>query len=154
MIEPTNKEFKKEFKYDLSYFFEYAFNGQTKKANYLIIQAPKMKVACYTSILEREFFKAIENVPKDEGQGQTKNKKQDSTSASDYTMLLSAYGDIQKCYEALTKILVDGINESAVCKIDGIEKITESLIEELSLTDIKNILGEYYENFLITSLQN
>jgi hypothetical protein len=141
----------KEFKYNLIDGFEYASNGIVKKSYCLTIKAPKMKVACYTAILEREFFKAMENVPKNEQQD--KNSKSDALKASDYTMLLSAYGDIQKCYDALTKILIDGRFENAVCKIDDLEKMTESLIEELSLTDIKNVLGEYYRNFLLTSLQ-
>jgi hypothetical protein len=158
-------KFTESFEYELSYALDYAFDGEMRQGSKLVVFAPSYKIGQYAALIEQEFSKAmfefsktLANMPQQDGATETQQstKRIESTEMSAQelqaiiTMLFSS-ADIDKCFVALQKILTFEQSGKAMCLVDGLEKLTVPLMEQLKYVDIKNILALYIENFINTS---
>jgi len=148
--------FKTSFEYELKYPFEYADNGQTKNAKTLTISAPRGNVRNYTSQL-KELLRDTSNIDLSKLPAQkedNKNAKEEKMDTAEKVIQnLTLLKNLANASNVLRQILIEGIGDKANCRIDGTIKLTNSLYNDISDEDIDNILGEYYLNFMTTSLK-
>lgn len=161
----SNKpKFTESFEYELSYALDYAMDGEMRQGSKLVIFAPNYKIGQYAALIEQEFSKAMFEFSKtmaamnpgtpDVQQAPPPKSESNEMSAQELqaiiTMLFSS-ADIDKCFVALQKILTFEQAGKAMCLVDGLEKLTMPLMEQLKYVDVKNILAMYIENFISTS---
>ena len=149
-------EFVTDFRYDLKQPFSYSCGGDQKEATHLIIYAPTNKVMQYISVIEKEYNKALFELQEKMGDKLEESREkstvtQDTDSSEMTSMLVSAFGDLMNCYNALKKILGYKQGQNGMCYIDGVEPMTEALVESMGVADTKLLLGKYIENFISTS---
>ena len=76
--------------------------------------------------------------------------EEESTKESILQQLLGGNADVKKCMRSLKNILLSKPNGPMAC-IDENIQLTETIFNDFSFLDTKNILGEYILNFLLTS---
>ncbi len=149
------KELITEFKYDLQQSFEYSAHGEIKQASFIIVKMPTGRLKEQVSIIDQEFQKAMayleNNFPELMKDG--KDKKEESEEKEEKENIISkalaaGNSDLNKCYNALKKILTSGIGDYVTCKIDDDVRFGSDNFENMSMKDINNILGRYIESFL------
>jgi len=133
--------------YELKTSFKYAKGGDNEDATFLDISSPSNKVIKHVTLIEKQLFKAINNVAKETDE--QRGSKDEKVRGEDLIMALaSGDANLEKCYEAFKQIL------TASCSINGDDKFKVEHFERMSYADTKCLLGEYISNFLFTSLAN
>lgn len=149
-------EIKDSFEYSFKKPFKYSNNkagGVEMPSVNIVVQCPSKKVLKSLSVLESEFMQAIQKAQQFAGSinqeavnQEAINQENDKAElkGSDAVMAIVSYGDISKCYDNLETIL------SKTALIDGEQPYTTAM--DISPYDLKGLLGEYLENFILPSL--
>jgi hypothetical protein len=142
---------KTSFEYELSQPIKYTEKGDFTEGQLLVFYAPSMKSIGIASKLKQGFIKALKPFMDDSSQGKkTTNRNQSKeASASEWVLLLMLSDvDMSEIYEHFQSLLC----EPGICKIEDSKDMTKSVLENISIADMENLLGEYAQNFLLSSL--
>jgi len=151
-------KYQVEFTHELKFPLTYALNGESVEAKNITVKAPNNLVSSLVSIIESEMNRAVFEVslkvnkadaPKEDEK--TENETEENKINSVY-MMLSAYGDMNKCLVAFKSIMTFERGGKATALVDGLTKMTSPIYDDLSLPDTKELLIKYILNFLNTSL--
>jgi hypothetical protein len=156
----------KSFNYDLIETIQISKAGQLTEVYSVEVFAPRNNVFKLFSVIDTEYNKAKKNaeahsadvlkgitdeqlelVKKFQNKEQEKEVKQEPYEIVNFMIRHGA--DISKCYEVLGSILTT--NENPIkpsCLIDT-QPMKPLHYSELSMQDVKNLLGLYIENFLV-----
>ena len=141
---------KKTMKYELQSPIEYAHKGNMETASFIEISAPTSKNMSECADLKQAFFQAMpksDNVEKDDKDDKDEGSLDDLDGES-IMMLISMSPNVKlKC------VLVSAIElfSSGIALVDGEEKVTKPILDELTQDDLECMLGEYYLNFILAS---
>lgn len=131
---------KAEFDYTLIEDLSYQVDGNLEKATYITVSAPCMKMRKLAMKLKQYFFRGISSFAAKSAGGAPPKDKLDAQayiaafymSGSDICEVCDLFGDI--------------LLKSA--KVEGKIQMNKLMLEEISQTDLENLLGEYMVNFL------
>lgn len=160
----------KSFKYDFINELEYDYNGDKKIAEYIEITAPSNKQRLYTTVIECAYLNSSEssqhrlmtmmpeekilsviNSVKNAEEIEKESEKliENQTGQQIVNMIMSNIEakKMNAVFDAFEMILKDS------AKLDGLSKFGSALFEKMSNEDTKNMLGEYINNFFVTSRQ-
>jgi hypothetical protein len=149
------KKYKTEFVHDLSSPIEYACGGQLLKAKSIQVKCPSFAQMDDLSVLEQEFCKGQMNIVLKLSEMQSKvnmpqqaaqaEKDEDEASLGLVSSLGANGFNLPLAYQKLQLLLTSDKNPAMV---DGREKITPLLFEQLSPLDARMLLGKYLANFI------
>jgi hypothetical protein len=162
---------KESFDYEFIASLNYIKKGEPVRAKKISIKAPTNRNIRELTILEKEFEQSsikmvsmlsqslgkdnFDNIINNRDEFQKKPKKKSESEEpkeqSIIKTLFSGGADIEKCFDILKKIFLNSSNTNPVALIDDTEKLTETIYNDFSYIDIKNILGLYLINFIISS---
>ena len=149
-------ELKKTFDYEFAGDLSYVKDGEQKKAVMLSIKAPTNRNIDDVLVLEQELAKSQMNILSTlkeslgEGGIEKLSKMRDDVDDSEESQntresilqqLMGGGADVKKCMNALKKILLSNPNGSTAF-VDESTKLTETIYNDFSFIDTKNILGE------------
>lgn len=158
------KKYDKSFEYNLLDPIEISKGGNFIEAASIEVFAPRNSVYKYFSVIDAEYNKS-KKVAEVHGSemlsnlDETKLKLIEKIGRPDETneevepidlvnMMQKNEANLEKCYEMLGKILTSNDNPKRVnCLIDT-EHMKITHYQEMSMADIKNILGRYIKYFL------
>lgn len=139
-----------EFIHELKVPFDYAYLGETTKANFITLKAPSGKTP-YRAELKQCFFRALNNdtnATVNTVSVDSDDKKQEIPSGSEIVQLIcmSRHVELSVFLEYGKKLLTSG-----VALIDGETKLTKLLIESMDPDELEEMLGDYMANFILAS---
>jgi hypothetical protein len=149
-------KFKKEFEYILSESFKYSHEGQHLDAKRLLLRAPSAKYLELIGEIQGMYMSAMIKISgminsskreKDNtNQEDTSKKSKDDDGSTTFGLVLSGMNgeEIKKFNQSFIKLFTT----EDICLIDGKEKMTDSLLQEMHYKEVQNIMGEYIKNFL------
>lgn len=135
-----------EFNHTLIRPFRYAFKGEHVEAQFIRLHAPTSRNRKECSLLKQAFFRAIKDAPDaPNGRAQADDQK---VEGDDVMMLISMSQnvDLDAVLEAARKLFTSG-----VAQVDGEEKLTAHLIDQMSLEDLEKMVGDYLAFFTLRS---
>lgn len=125
--------------------FEYSYQGEFKKAEFILLKAPTANNSRYTAKLKQGFYQAIRDFQGDakEQSGDEKNKISGDEMID--AIMMSNSVDFGKYVEDFKSFMCKGI-----ALMNGEEIFKEKLFDNLSENDLMGMMGAYLENFLIS----
>ncbi len=144
-------ELKNEFDFKLNQPLKYTAEGQNAETMSLILIAPSQKDGRLASKLKQGFMRAVKSLQKDNvQQSQTAETSTSKISASEIVMMLYMSDvDVDEYKEIFNELILNGN-----CQLDSKQKLTRPLYEKLPTEETDRMLGEYLENFMMSSLLN
>lgn len=137
-----------EFQYKLKAPFRYAHKGETVEAKFVLLRAPTSKHRRECAVLKQAFFRALRDAPDAQNvSGADAAKREEVTGEEVMTLLaMSSNVDLDNVFEAGRTLLTGG-----VAMLDGEQKMTAPLLDEVSMDDLEGMLGEYLAFFTLRS---
>lgn len=147
-------EIKTEFDFKLSKEIEYHHNGETIKGTFIKLYPPSSKQLKQCTALKQSFFQAMGEIEaqfsgKNPEEVQKVKDKDESISGDDVMSILymSKVDMFKLLLHAKDLFLCRG-----VAKIEGEEKLTSPMVDEMSQDDLEKMTGEYLVNFILLSV--
>lgn len=137
----------KAIQYSLITPFKYAHAGKEEEASFIEMSPPTSRNIVDSSYLKQAFSRATakagDDAPID------KDKKMPELTGEDVLIMFAMSDDVD-----LSKILLTAkeLFTSGLCLVDGSEKLTKPLIDEITIEDLEAMTGEYMINFTLASL--
>lgn len=157
---------KNSFDYNFEGELLYAKKGDMVQAKKISIKAPTNSNIIETIKLQQEYEKSqlkmasslkdfvgqaqVDKMLESNKGNKTKDKEEEPTTTIIIQQLMAG-GDVEKCFDALKKILLSSHRNNAIAMIDDIEPMTETIYDDMAFVDTKNILGLYILNFMAIS---
>jgi len=147
----------------------YINKGEKVKAKKITIKAPTRLHLKEVLFIEQEYEKSqlkllesMKNIIGDEllkdtisdNSKKTKEKEEEKEEVAVLKSLMSGGADVEKCLSCLETIFLSSKNGVHFAYVDDKEEITDTILEDFSIIDIKNLLGSYIVNFIIASPGN
>lgn len=143
----------KEVIYDLTSPFEYAYKGDVRTASFITLKEPTIKQHTQLCSLENSIFNVYKNVTEFSNKS-AKNKNDSDDDGKDNDKGLDSESVIQVIfYNDAVDVNVIFAQAKELFKIggalvDGEQVLNYPLIDKMSITDFRNIVGEYIANFI------
>lgn len=143
-----NDDLLTEFDHELQVPFDYAYKGETTKANFITLKAPSVKTP-HRADLKQCFFRALGG-----GDTHTDNPqppvdteaKQELPTGSEVIQLIAMSKDVKlSAFLEFGKTLLS----SGVALVDGETKLTKPLIDMMNPDELEEMLGGYVSNFIL-----
>ena len=138
-------ELKTEKTYTLQSSVEYANGGEMQEGKFINLKAPTSKNLKECAFLRQAFFRALPDGDGSENDTQDKGDSQ-IDGQSIMTMIMMSDVDISPVLLTARELFTCGL-----AMIDGEQKLTKPLMDEISMTDLEAMTGEYIANFIIAS---
>ena len=147
----NNNDKKVEFQFDLDEPFNYAYKGEQRSATFIILKAPSTRNRSFQADLKQAFYRAI---PKDESsredyEGALDKDSKDELTGEQIMAMISMSRDVSlnNVMIIATELFISG-----VALVDGEEKLTKPLVNEMGFDDLERMTGEYMATFILASL--
>lgn len=157
----------KEFTHQLLESFRYSHSGEFHEAEIIKVTAPKStgfyeNLQFLDALCNRAEMRSMKNIAgllkeldlseeqKTQAEAQNQERTEDEKAFDAYNQTLSGLelDEIKKLNIAILELL----KKSAT--IDGVEKFTSDMWEEISLEDKRLIIGKYLANFTVSAQRN
>lgn len=151
---------QKQFEYKLKEPISIAIDGKQEKASEVIVKCPRPYDRENALVLESIFtqsigkslsmFKDLQNT----SDSQSKDDESADAKADSIVSLIMMGSDsssIKSLNNVLRDLICEGNQENPQATING-QKFTKPIFDDLSLVDIKAILGRYIYSFLSSTL--
>jgi len=139
-----------EIKVDLTTTIPYANKGKTEDGSFILLKAPTTKNMSECSLLKKLFMQSAMSAQKENSNVEKESPGEEAeTTASDVMQMIFAFGDAKNITSAMIaakKLFKD------VGQIEGEIDLTFPLIDQISIDDFENMLGEYFVNFTAASM--
>lgn len=134
--------------YELKTEISYQSKGQNEHSKRIVFKAPSYNNRKDCWKIKQQFVTAITGL--DTGSKEPQ-QKESSPKPSDYfnIFLMSEKVDIEKVMESFENLICNGC-----AYIDDIEPLRKTHYEKFSLDDQENMMGEYLNHFLLSSMTN
>jgi hypothetical protein len=137
-----------EYTYELKKPFDYARKGDMVTANFVTMAAPSFREIEKVAPIKQALVAAISDITEVSlGQEEAQGEAGDITGAHVVQLLYRAKGSITGVMKHAEKLF-----KSGVALLDGEEKITDALLQKMSMEDFEGMLGDYIANFIMPSL--
>lgn len=139
-----------EVDFPLTKEFDYSHKGDTVSATFIKLTAPSAKQLKHCTELKQAFYRAMHEMQKDNpDKGEVEKTGDEKLTGTEIIQMLFVSESVN-----MSSVLVNAIEllSSGVAMIDGEEKLTKPLIQEMSMDDLEGMLGVYLENFILRSL--
>lgn len=138
-----------EVQFDLSKSFEYAFKGDSREAEFIMLSPPTMKQHARAAALKQSITKIVTAAVKDSSDDEDSEIDEESEITPQMiigTIYSSSSVDANVVWEQAKALFKDG-----VALVDGEQKLTASLIEKMKPSDFEKMVGVYIANFTLAS---
>lgn len=136
--------------FDLNCEVKYAHNGEETIAKFIELSPPTFKQLDRCAPLKQAFFRAVSQT-RDMAttEGETETDIEDMEPENIAQLIYTSDEDA-------TKFLLHGVEllKSGIAKVEGTEKVTQPIIDQLSLDEIEKLIGTYMLNFILASVLN
>lgn len=137
-----------EVNFQLTESFGYAFKGDQREAEFITITPPTMKQHSQASALKQSIITMVTEAVKDSSDKEDKEDKEDDSDITAEMVISTIYGS--KCVNAnVVWEQAKALFKEGVALVDGEQKLTSKLIEEMSPSDFEKLTGEYIVNFTL-----
>ena len=136
----------KEVTYTLETPLKYAYRGEPMDGEFITLKAPTSRNMAECAALKQAFFRAL---PQDGAvEADTTDTGDAEITGEGVMTLITMSKDVE-----LASVLVTGreLLTSGVALIEGEEKLTKPLLDNISQDDLEGMLGEYLANFILAS---
>lgn len=136
------------FDFELTKPFKYAHAGEQVEAKFIRFISPSKKQMEHNVFLKEAFFKAVKSMEGKSEKSKIKKEENETLSGEEVLAMLYMTPDVD-----MFKVLLSAIElfKTGVAMADGSEKLTQSMIDEISQDDIESMTGQYMINFTIAS---
>lgn len=139
---------KESIVYELKHPFKYAYKGNEQEASFIELKAPTSKNMTECAALKQAFTRALpdnDNATDEDREG----KELAEITGKDIMGLILRSKDV----ELITVLLhARKLFTSGIAQVEGEEKLTRHLAEEMDPDDFEDMTGEYLVNFTLASL--
>lgn len=140
----------KTIEFILSDPIEFQTGGEHAEGKTLELTAPAVNNRKRVAKLKQGLMRCINDLQTNESV--KKESKPDSSDIKpEEILVLLQMGSVE--YDEYMDIFVNLLT-SGVCKVEGKEPMTSTLVEKMSFADLEKLMGEYLVNFTIGSLGN
>lgn len=137
--------------YNLTTGFEYAFKGDNVTAVFIKIIPPTSKTIKHCSVIKQLFYRAATSIKNPENAAkevEEKDSEKDSDDESYYDIFyISESVDIELVLDSFRKLFKTG-----VLLLDGETKLTDPLLDKISLPDFEKLASIYLGNYIAASM--
>ena len=136
-----------EVTYELKKPFEYAFNGEQRKAQFVSLFPPTMKQHSQAAALKQSIVRIVTDAVRNAGDKSSEGVNTEDSITSEMvvnTIYGSSCVDVAVIWEQVKALLKEN-----VALVDGEQKLTSPLIDKMSPNDFENMAGEYIANFTL-----
>lgn len=136
--------------YELKKPFEYATKGEKVSANFIELTGPTFRQLDKVAPIKQAFMTAITDM--------SSVAKNASESTSEEPGTITGAMAVQVLYASkqdVSKVILhaEQLFKSGAAMVNGEEKLTTPLMEQMSGDDFEGLLGEYIANFILPSLE-
>ena len=140
------------YEYTLKVPFEYAYkNGNMQEANFISITAPTIKQIDKFAPIKQAFMAAASEIAANHNTENSDQSGDDVEMSTDQYMLVMYRGSGDM---AQVMIYAQELFKSGVALVDGETKLTQPILDKMSIEDIEGLLGAYIANFIAPSLMD
>lgn len=142
-----------ELTYTLKTKFQYAFKGDMRDADFVILNAPTVQSIGYVAKLKQGFMRAVASQKRDAGD--SVGPIEDSSSGQDEItgpMIMSMLSMSDIDYAAYLQTAKAVFSDPGIAMLDGEEPLVKKgLMDKMSADDLEAMTGEYLQAFILTS---
>jgi len=135
----------KTIEYNLSNPIKVSKNGDFVEENLIIITEPVYRDIHKANILQQQFLIATQNITKTVEQKEEVKAEKELLGKDYFSILMIGNGNLELCINTLKELLKNGATIGNI-------KITDTILEKISIKDFNNLLGEYLKSFLLVDL--
>lgn len=135
--------------------FKYAHKGEELTASFIELRPPTTKNLNECSILKQAVFQSLRSAGKGEevrelSEEDKKAAAEESFGSDEIMMILNSSSEVElSVVLATARELFTG--KHGVALVDGEERFTKPLFDEMSFEDLENMTGAYLANFILAS---
>ncbi len=137
----------KSTEYHLKEPFEYAFQGDTRKAKFILLNLFSGKQMSQAANVKQICLRAFQSFA-DKAEPDAKPTDVKLTGTEVMQAIYLSTEDANKFLLYMTELLTT----KGIALIDGEQHLTKPLIELMSMQDVENVCGEYVLNFIVSSV--
>ena len=138
---------------DLSKPLSYARKGNTEEGSFVELIAPTYKQLENFLPVKQAFISAVTSIDdskvKEKEEDKEDKDKEVITGAQALAVMMQSSCDMVKIYLYCAELF-----KSGAALLDGEQKLTVKLIEDMDLADFDKLVGEYVANFIAISLMD
>jgi len=136
---------------DLSKPISYAHKGNMEEGTFVELTAPNFKQLKDFLPIKQAFISAVTSIDASKATNDTTDNESDVkiTGGQAIAVMMQSSCDMTKIYLFCAELFKAG-----AALLDGEQKLTAKLIEEMELADFEKIAGEYIANFIASSLMD
>lgn len=142
----------KTFDFTLSEPIDYQAKGENTKASMLELSAPAVNNRKKVAKMKQGFMRVVNELPdsvkKEAGELQEKDKDEKATPGEILSLLQMGSIDYADYIDIFVSLLTSG-----TCRVEGEVAITSHMVDKISFEDIEKLMGEYFVNFILTSME-
>ena len=151
-------EFKTEIRVTLSTPIRYSTKGEFKETEILVLKAPTNRVLSQVSFLQQGFMRVIraeeEKIPSSQIEEiKAENNSSGGDELNGKQMMLAIKASEFVDFQEYANVFRDMLTHN-LAFLDGEEKLTKPVLDEIYTHDMDKIMEAYFENFIIASLIN
>ncbi len=139
-----------EFDFELNVPFDYAHKGEQFQSSFIKLIAPSAKHARFCAPLKQAIFRSL---PNDAGGKEEVDEKEKSQKLEGQTLMALIY---QSETVELSQVLLWArelfISKPAIALVEGVERVTNPIIDVMHPDDFEEMIGEYIANFVVASI--
>lgn len=139
-----------EVVYELKSPFVYATGADAPEAMFIELSAPSYKSMPHMVPIKQAFMAAIKEVSTDVVEDKEAPKDLEITGTQVMQLMYGWSGDLNKIMVYAQELF----KSKGVALVDGEEKLTQPLIDKMSVGDFEGMLGAYIANFIAPSLMD
>lgn len=142
-------EIKSEFEFILTRSISYMKDGETIETKSLILKAPSRNNGRIVSKLRQGFYRGMRSLQKENISNELikESSEKNDISAVEIVVMMDMSDTEMDAYEDLFEKLL--LND--ICYVNEKQKLTKSIAEKIDCEDFTRLLGEYLENFTMSS---
>lgn len=146
-------DLKKEVVVTLDQPIMYDYKGEREEATFVTLFPPTSKNLQECAVIKQMFYQAAN----DFSDGSSNDSDSDSDSADSDSGDLSGDDLMQMFYASkidINKLFLNckELFKSGVAKLDGQQKLTAPLLDQIEIDDFEKIVGDYLVNFTLSSI--
>ena len=145
----------KTFDFTLSEPIKYQKDGANTEASMLELTSPAVNNRKKVARMKQGFMRVIGELPESaklEAKESADKKEDDEKEKTNPREILSLLQMGSIDYADYVDIFVSLLT-SGICKVEGETPITAHMLDKVSFEDIEKLMGEYFVNFILTSME-
>ena len=140
---------KNQIVYELKHPFEYANKGEQVEAQFIELSPPSFKHLQHHLPIKQAFTRAALAAAENGEEVEQQSNNETGGLKSGEALLLLTMSD-----EPLNDVFDNAVKLfKTLARVDGVELLTDGMLQKMSADDFENLVGEYIANFIAPSLK-